>query len=895
MLPVVFVVLFELSIAYLAFGIYILIKSWNSLTNRIFFSLCIHLSLWAFGYAFMTVAPDIEAANFWRLVAALGWCFVYSVWLDFAVLVKSQSKKWMTDIRRLLMYIPGVFFFIGNLRYRPEQIMERSGFVWVDMYPTNYFEILFMVFYTSFAAAGVLIIYKWGKASEIKREKKQAGIIVKTAMASFIAGAFTDTILPLLGMDIFPMGIIMLSLVLLGMKQAITKYKMMSLTSEVAHDYVLSTVNDPVIIIGKDLQVKEANSAAFQLTGFTEMEMKGLPIDALIEAKKPNKAAQKSLLNGGEIRNIEVGLLTKNKNSLPCLFSGSAIKDGLGEILGTACIFHDITDRKNAELQLLRSYQELESKVRERTIELEEINALLKEEIYECSKAEEELKSSEEKFKAFIMQSSEGIIVIDQDTGSIVESNGEARKILGLTEMKMQEPIDGQLTLELKEAIHKLIDWKALKKYKYKKGVTKYTLRNNVNRDIEYTASLVGYSNKQFIMVVFNDITEKIKLEERKRQLVKMESLGTLSGGIAHDFNNILAGIIGYTQLTLEDMDEAAPSSENLAEVLKLGERAKKLISQILTFSRKTYIMPEIVDFKAVIDEVIKLLIATLPANIDIRCSSGDDATYVYADPGELHQLVMNLCVNARLAMDRTGGTLGVKLEEAVIEQETEIDYQLLKPGSYAVLKVIDSGCGMEESIIKRIFEPFFTTRDVQGGTGLGLSVVHGIVNRYGGVIKVESEPDKGSIFTVFLPSTRNSSNKAVIPDKTGNKSAARILLVDDEESIVNTVQKLLQRQGYAVEGVLSARKALKLFRENEDSFDLVITDRSMPDMSGDSLVEELRAIKPKIPVVVCSGYSSRESSEGSDSTCAIEYLSKPVAKREYINTIERLLKYKQL
>lgn len=895
MLPVVFFVLLELSIAYLAFGIYILIKSWNALTNRIFFSLCIHLSLWAFGYAFMTAAPDIEAANFWRLVAALGWCFVYSVWLDFAVLVRSESKKWMTDIRRLLIYIPGLFFFIGNLFYRPEQVMERWGFVWADKYPANYFEILFMIFYVSFAAAGVLIIYRWGKASESKREKKQAGIIAKTAMTSFISGAFTDTILPFLGIDIFPMGIIMLSILLLGLKQAITKYKMMSLTSGVAHDYVLSTVNDPVIIIGKDLLVKEANSAAFQLTGFTEMEMKGLPIDALIENKKPNKAAQKSLFNGGAIRNIEVGLLTKNKNSLPCLFSGSAIKDDLGEILGTACIFHDITDRKNAELQLLRSHQDLESKIRERTIELEEINAMLAEEVLERSKAEEELKSSEGRFRTLMMHSSNGIIVIDQETGSIVESNEEAGRILGLAGMPLQESINVQPAPELKEAFNGLVDRIDLKKDKYKKGIIKYTLNNNSSRDIEYSASLIGYRTKQLLMVVFSDITERIKLEEHKQQLVKMESLGTLSGGIAHDFNNILAGIIGYTQLTLEDMDESAPSAENLAEVLKLGERAKRLISQILTFSRKSYITPEVVDFKALIEEVIKLLNATLPTNIDIQCNCREESTYVYADQGELHQLVMNLCVNARLAMDKKGGTLGIKLEEALIEEETRIGYQLLKSGSYIVLEVTDSGCGMEESTIKRIFEPFFTTRDVQGGTGLGLSVVHGIVSRYGGAIKVESELDKGSIFTVFLPSTRNTSDKAVSPDKAGNKSTARILLVDDEESIVNTVQKLLQRQGYAVTGVMAAREALSLFKQNQDSFDLVITDRFMPDMSGDSLVEELRALKPRIPVVVCSGYSSEESCEAGGSEGATEYLSKPVAKSEYISTIERLLKDKAL
>lgn len=888
MLPIIFFVLFTFSMSYFFFGFYILFKNRNSMTNRIFFSLCINLSFWALGDAFMSIAPNQELANFWRMIAAFGWCLSFGTWLDFAILVKAESKKkWMTDIRRLLIYIPAVFFFIGNLQYEPSEVIERYMFIWKDTYPVNYFEILYILNYTIFAAAGVLIIYKWGKNSVSRSEKKQANIIVITASISFAMAAITDTILPLLGVDVFSPGIFLFSIALLGIRYAITKYKMMSLSSRVANDYILRTINDPVILIGNDLLVKEVNSAALDFTGFEETEVVGVAIYKFISDTELNKSTVQKLVETGSIKNIEVGLLTKSNSIISCLLSGASINNELEETLGIACVFHDITDRKIAESILHKAHQELENKVHERTQELEEINTLLEEEISERRKVEEGLKASEEKFRALMMQSSDGILVIDQDTRRIVESNEKALKIRELTESKTLKLNLEQLASEYKDRINSVIDSIIQNKSMIIKETIKYTRIDGANRDLELSASLVGYSNKQFVMVIIRDITEKVDMEERKQQLVKMEALGTLSGGIAHDFNNILAGIMGYTQLTLEDLEENTSSSENLSEVLKLGERAKKLISQILTFSRKTLITPDVIDLKSIIEEVLKMLRVTVPANIEIQCRLECNSPYVFADQGEIHQLIMNLCVNAELAMHNAGGILQVILTDETIEKEMVTGYQTLKRGKYIKLRIIDNGCGMEEAIIKRIFEPFFTTRGSKGGTGLGLSVVHGIVSRCEGVIMVDSEPNRGSTFTIFLPSSQNNSREVSLSDKTGNCSVARILLVDDEEAIVNTVQKLLQRQGYIVTGVLDAEEALRLFRDNKDSFDIVMTDQSMPNMTGDSLVKELRIIKPDIPVVISSGYSI----EDNNSEEITEFLLKPVSKIEYVKAIEKLLK----
>lgn len=892
MIPIIFFVLFSFSLIYIFFGFHILLKNRYAMTNRIFFSLCTNLSCWAFGYAFMSIAPNEEVANFWRMVSALGWCIVYATWLDFAILVKAESKKWMTDVRRLFIYLPSLFFFIGNLRYKPNQVMERLMFVWKDTYPLDILEILYIAYYITFSAAGVIIIYKWGKSSAFKREQKQANIIVLTAVTSFILVILTDAILPMLDIKIFPIGIIMLFITLLGISYAITEYKMMTLSSDVASDYILSTISDPVILIGNDSIIKEVNSATLAVTRFSESELIGHPISLFVDNTELNQTTYNELMSTGFIKNVEVALHAKNSSSIPCLVSGSLIKNEAEDVLGIAFILRDITDRKNAENILVRSHQELEEKVRERTAELEEINALLEEEIDEHRKVQEELLSSDEKFKALIKHSSDGIMVLDQVTREIVEINEKAYHLLEIPSCQAPELIEEQLMQGNRDKIQRVMDHIFEKKRLSIKETIKYTQENGTQKDLELSATLVGYNNKQFMMLTISDITEKLIMEERKHQMVKMEYLGTLSGGIAHDFNNILAGIMGYTQLTVEGLDEDTSSIEYLSEVLKLGERAKKLISQILTFSKKTHISPEIVDFKSITEEVLKMLKITLPANIIIRDQLGNNPIYVYADLGELHQLITNLCVNAELAMKKSGGIMEVNLTEVIFNEDMEIAYQKVNSGQYIKLEVIDSGCGMEDTIIKRIFEPFYTTRGMHGGTGLGLSVVHGIVSRYEGVIVVESELNKGSTFTVYIPSVLGNDKDLSLPNEVLKSTAARILFVDDEESIVNSTRKLLQRVGYSVTGVIDPREAIRIFSENKDAFDIILTDQSMPTMMGDDLVKELRRIRPEIPVVICSGYIHKNDEE--DNVREItEFLLKPVSKIEYVHVIEKLLRNK--
>ena len=888
MIPIAFLILFTFFLIYLFFGFYIFLKNPKSLTNRIFFSLCMNLSIWALGYSFMTIAPNQENANFWRLVAAFGWCLVYSTWLDFAILVKKESKKWITDYRRILIYLPSIFFFIVNVIYEPVIVKEKLMYIWDDAYPINLLEALFKLYYFIFIIAGILIIYKWGKNSKLKREKKQAYVIVISSLISFVLSISNKIVSDRYGINVFPLGIGMFSIALLGINYAITRYKLMSISSHAVNEYVLNTITDPVIVIGDNLFIQSVNSATLHLTGFHENEIIGIPIKRLIADIESNREAFQKLLNTGSVKNIEVELMTKNGIRIPCLFSGSQINNEFGENFGIACIFHDITDRKNAENILLKSHLDLGKKVYERTVELEQINNQLEAEILTRIKAEKSLIASEEKFRAMMEQSIDGIVVFDQESRKLVEINDAANRLLGITAEEQETGIKWKQLVPNYDELKLVIDNFIRKKTVSSSVSIKFTLRDGTYRDFKLYVAFVGYSNKQYIMITFKDITDELIMEEQKQQISKMDSLGNLSGGIAHDFNNILAGIMGYTQLTLDEFEEGTSTSENLIEVIKLGERAKKLISQILTFSKKTFIAPINVDLRPIIEDILKMLRATLPININIDFKKEEDSFIVYADQGELHQLIMNLCVNAKLAMSKNGGTLQVNLSKIAFKKHTQFGYEMLNAGEYIKLEVIDNGCGIEESVKKRIFEPFFTTRGVQGGTGLGLSVVHGIISRLGGLITVDSVLESGSTFTVYLPTVKHEMMEEAIIDKGVDNSTARVLFIDDEESIVNSVQKLLNRIGYTVTGISDAREALALFKTNKDLYDIVLTDQIMPDMSGDVLVKVLRIIRPDIPIVICSGYSHEINHEADNKTA---YLLKPVSINEYVTVIEKLLK----
>ncbi len=372
--------------------------------------------------------------------------------------------------------------------------------------------------------------------------------------------------------------------------------------------------------------------------------------------------------------------------------------------------------------------------------------------------------------------------------------------------------------------------------------------------------------------------------EEKIRQAQKMEALGVLAGGIAHDFNNILFPILGYADLLREEFAEGTRQRKGLDEILKGAGRARDLVEQILTFSRQAETKVAPLNPGVIIKEVIKLMRSTLPVTIRINQSIARDVHKIMADPTQIHQVAMNLITNAFHAMESTGGILTVHLDNHSHPDDA-------KPGPFVRFSVSDNGPGMTPEIIQKIFDPYFTTKANGKGTGLGLSVVHGIVKKYKGDILVDSTPGEGSRFEVYLPAVLKDKPQAFAsapPDVIGGTE--RILLVDDEPQVLLLVREMLHRLGYTVTAEKSSLKALEFIRENPDDIDLVITDMTMPEMSGDILTEEIRQLCPHLPVIICTGFSERLTPERIKQLELRGLLLKPVSRAHLASQVRSAL-----
>ncbi|MFQ6037300.1 MAG: PAS domain S-box protein, partial [Candidatus Aminicenantales bacterium] len=388
---------------------------------------------------------------------------------------------------------------------------------------------------------------------------------------------------------------------------------------------------------------------------------------------------------------------------------------------------------------------------------------------------------------------------------------------------------------------------------------------------------------------VMRDVTREAQMEAELRQAQKMEALGTLAGGIAHDFNNILTSIIGFTEMALEDVPPETKLSSNLIEVLRAGKRGKDLVNQILAFSRLRPQEKSPIRLNLIIKEALKLLRPALPSSIRIQPSLQSER-HVLADPTQIYQVFMNLCTNAVDAMKKKGGILEVRLEEIDLPEDIAKEHPGIRPGPFLKLVVRDTGCGIEKSVMERIFEPFFTTKGPGRGTGMGLSVVHGIVKDHGGMVTVSSRPGKGSTFRVFLPvcAPENGISPAEEEDAPGGKE--HILLVDDEAKIVRMETEALERRGYRVTGTTEPQKALRMFKKQPEAFDLAVVDMTMPGLPGDDLTQKLMKVRPDLPIILCSGFSERISKEKARALGIREYILKPLSLGNFARTIRRVL-----
>jgi PAS domain S-box-containing protein len=593
------------------------------------------------------------------------------------------------------------------------------------------------------------------------------------------------------------------------------------------------------------------------------------------------------------------------------------------------------TGLTNPQEILFRKLKQHEENLTKNLQRLDDTNIELKQEIAERKRMETALRKSEERYHNLFNTMDEGFCIIEMIFDGedrpvdyrFLEVNAAFEKQTGLHDVK--DKLIRDLLPDNEEYWFEIYGKIALTGEPLHFGNEVKAL----NRWYDVYAYRVGEPENRQVAIIFNDITDRKRIEENLRsahddlevrvqertfelseayktlqkevdehkktaeQLVrvqKLEALGTLAGGIAHDFNNILAGLIGFTEMVLEDIAPDTPEHRRLELVLKGANRGRDLVRQILTFSRKSEQDKKPLALNQVVEEGLKLLRPTLPTTIEIVSKSLTNDDQIFADPVQMHQILMNLCTNAAHAMREKGGTLDIRVFKTSLQEGNRMPLPNMKAGEYVVLKVSDTGSGMTPETLNQVFDPFFTTKQPGEGTGLGLSVVHGIVKSHDGYIAIESELEKGTAFHIYLPSIKEearSIDKETLP-VTGGKE--HMLIVDDEDMLVELSEQRLRRLGYEVVATTSSTEALAIFRKEPDTFDLVITDYTMPNMTGTDLAIELLKVRATIPIILCTGQSDTISPEKAKEIGIRGFLMKPLTNRELAQAVRRVLDEKR-
>lgn len=419
------------------------------------------------------------------------------------------------------------------------------------------------------------------------------------------------------------------------------------------------------------------------------------------------------------------------------------------------------------------------------------------------------------------------------------------------------------------------------------------TANNALEKRVEERTQQLSDANqdlKQEIEIRQKFERERAELEKQLFQFQKMETIGTLAGGIAHDFNNILTPILGYTDMALEELPEESNLRFDIEQINNAAHRGKDLVQQVLTFSREVDFANKPIQLQPIVTEALNLIKASFPPGVVINQHFEQKTGTVLADPTHIHQIVMNLCTNASHAMMNTGGVLDVRLEEVKVDQKSSDKIPNLKKGEYIRLTISDTGHGMDLKTKERIFEPFFTRKEVGSGSGLGLSVVHGIINNYGGSIVVDSTPGKGTTFMIYLPKYGTDQIGSDKTNKKPLKGDEHILFVDDEPEITFMGKKMLENLGYRVSISSDSTTALKEFKNNPGKYSLLVTDQNMPKMTGTDLAFRMKKIQPDLKVIIITGYSDKLSEETLSQNGVSEVILKPMILDDFSKVIRRVL-----
>lgn len=516
----------------------------------------------------------------------------------------------------------------------------------------------------------------------------------------------------------------------------------------------------------------------------------------------------------------------------------------------------------------------------------------LEQKMLAAEQAAQELSVEKKKFQTLVVELPLGVIMIDQ-ADRFIYMNPRFTELFGYTlaDLPNVETWFEKAFPDVRQRENWAATWRKARKIGDYQPMNSLAVQirclHGATKQVCFRTSVIDSGG---LIVTAEDVSEQVELEAKLRRSQKMEAIATLAGGIAHDFNNILAAVMGFAELAEQEIPTESPAARHIRGILPAVERARRLIRQILEFSQQAERERVPLPLHVVVNEVLGLLRSTLPATIEIRQNVAPEGL-IFADPTQMHQVLMNLCTNAFQAMQEKGGILGIDLDRVILGHEQAERIRGLNAGSYLRLTVSDTGCGMPADVVARIYDPYFTTKADGKGTGLGLSVTHGIVESHHGAIEITSEPGIGTTFRVYFPSMENVTRERLKePETELPKGQERILLVDDEPDLINLGQKMLEILGYKVVAKTSAVEALEEFKKDPHAFDLVITDLTMPHMTGYKLSMEIWRLRNNIPCILSSGALTGIDEETTAGGGVHEFIMKPFSMRDMAVLVRRVL-----
>jgi PAS domain S-box-containing protein len=628
------------------------------------------------------------------------------------------------------------------------------------------------------------------------------------------------------------------------------------LASEERYRTILDNITDGYYEVDVNGNFTFYNDAMRNMLGYENAKLLGMNFKAYMDPENARKVFQtfhRVFLTGEPSKAFDWVIIHKDGAQCYINTSVSVIRDNKGNVTGFRGIARDITERKNAEEAMLRS---------------------------------------QEQYRGVVENASDAIMVL-QD-GRIVFHNKKTETLSGYNNDELAAtPFIHFVRQEDRPAVME----QYVQKMSGKKFGSAFTFRiiykTGQEALVEFNATIVSWNGKPALQCFMRDVTLQTKLHAQLQQSHKLEAIGTLAGGIAHDFNNIIGIILGNAELAMRETQDFDPARKYLQTILHACDRAREVVLQILNFSSRTQQEKAPVLIGAIVGEALQLMKSSLPATIEIRAAIPKKPHAIMADPVQIHQAVINLCTNAAHAMKGKGGILSVTVAETQLDEMSAHPYADLSPGSYVSLSINDTGEGIAPEIIKRIFDPYFTTKKTGEGTGMGLSVVHGIIKNHGGAITVQSEIGKGTSFRILFP--RIEAEPALETKTTEEPPAGkeRILYVDDDLSLAEIGQEMLEYLGYQVVSKTSPVEALALFQTDPYAFDLVITDMTMPQMTGFVMAQEMIRIRPDIPVIMNTGYSDQIDETKASEAGIRAYIMKPLTAMHLAKTVRSVLDQK--